>query len=75
MLDNKPSQPNKFRTKNWVKINDESQGTYIKNNQIRFETSMLKSYLRDYSDAYILVKRTIAVQKKQMQQQIMPLKR
>ena len=24
LLDNKPNQPTKFRTKNWVEINDES---------------------------------------------------
>ena len=27
LLDNTPNQPPKFRTKNWVKINDESRGT------------------------------------------------
>ena len=58
LLDNTPS---KFKTKNWVKINDEPQGTSIKNNQIRFETSVLISRLSDYSDAYILVKETITV--------------
>ena len=30
-------------------------------NKIKFKTSMLRSSLRDYSDAYILVKRNIAV--------------
>ena len=61
MLDNTSNQPPKFKTKNWVEINDESQGTYNKDNQIRFETSMLRSSLCDYSDAYILVKGTITV--------------
>ena len=28
LLDNKQNQPTKFRTKNWVEINDESRGTY-----------------------------------------------
>ena len=27
IIDNKPNQPTKFRTKNWVEINDESRGT------------------------------------------------
>ena len=27
LLDNTPNQPSKFKTKNCVKINDESQGT------------------------------------------------
>ena len=27
---NASNQPSKFRTRDWVEINDESQGTYIK---------------------------------------------
>ena len=27
LLGNTPNQPSKFRTKNWVKINDDSRGT------------------------------------------------
>ena len=61
MLDNTPNQPSKFRTKNWVEINDESRGTYNVNSQIKFKTTMVKSSLSDYSDAYILVKGTITV--------------
>ena len=58
---NKSNQPSKFRTKNWVEINDESRGTYNVNSQIKFKTAMLKSSSCDYSDAYILVKRTITI--------------
>ena len=58
---NKSNQPSKFRTKNWVEINDESRGTYNVNSQIKFKTTMLKSSLCDYSDAYILVKGTITI--------------
>ena len=36
LLDNTPNQPSKFRTKNWVEINDESRGTYNTNSQIKF---------------------------------------
>ena len=36
LLDNTPSQPSKFRTKSWVKVNDESRGTYNVNTQIKF---------------------------------------
>ena len=61
LLDNTPNQPNKFRTKYWVEINDESRGTYNTNSQIRFKTSLLRSSLCDYSNAYILVKGTITV--------------
>ena len=60
--DNKSNQPSKFRTKNWVEINDESRGTYNVNSQIKFKTTMLKSRLCDYSDAYILVKGTITIE-------------
>ena len=59
--DDKSNQPSKFRTRNWVEINDESRGAYNVNNQIKFKTTMLKSSLCDYSDAYILVKGTIKV--------------
>ena len=55
------NQPSKFRTRNWVVINDESRGAYNVNSQIKFKTTMLKSSLCDYSDAYILVKGTISV--------------
>ena len=58
MIEDVPNQPSKFRTKNWVEINDE---TYSVNSQIKFKTTMLKSSLCDYSDAYILVKGTITV--------------
>ena len=51
LLDNTPNQPTKFRTKNWVEINDDSRGTYNTNSQIKFKTSMLRSSLYDYSDA------------------------
>ena len=59
--DNKSNQPSKFRTKNWVEINDESRATYNVNSQVKFKTTMLKSSLCDYSDAYILVKGTITI--------------
>ena len=56
LLDNTPDQPPKFRTKNWVEINDESRGTYKVNSQIKFKTAILKLSLCDSRDAYILVK-------------------
>ena len=61
LIDDTSNQPSKFRTKNWVEINDESRGAYNVNSQIKFKTIMLKSSLCDYSDAYILVKGTISV--------------
>ena len=59
--DNTLNQPSKFRTRNWIEINDESRGLYNVNSQIKFKTTMLKSSLCDYSDAYILVNGTITV--------------
>ena len=59
--DDASNQPSKFKTRNWVEINDESRGAYNVNSQIKFKTTMLKSSLCDYSDAYILVKGTISV--------------
>ena len=56
LIDDPSNQPSKFRTKNCVEINDESRGTDNVNSQIKFKTTMLKSSLRDYSDAYILIK-------------------
>ena len=57
-LDGASNQPSKFRTKNWVEINDESRGTYT-GSDIKFKTTMLRSNLCDNADAYILVKWTI----------------
>ena len=61
MIDDTSNQLSKFRTKHLVEINDESRRTYNVNSQIKFKTTMLKSSLCDYSDAYILVKGTITI--------------
>ena len=61
LIDDTSNQPSKFRTKNWVEIKDESREAYNVNSQIKFKTTMLKSSLCDYSDAYILVKGTLSV--------------
>ena len=61
LLYTESNQPSKFRTRNWVEINDDIKGTYSPNKQIRFKTAMLRSSLCDYSDAYILVKGNITV--------------
>ena len=55
LLDDIANKPSKFRTRSWVEINDESLGNY-KNNNIKFKTSVIRSNLCDYSDAYIHVK-------------------
>ena len=61
LLNDESNKPSKFRTRNWIEINDESRGTYIVNKQIKFKTPMLRSSLYDYADAYILVKGNITV--------------
>ena len=43
LIDDASNQPSKFRTKNWVEINDGSRGTYNANSQIKFKITMLKS--------------------------------
>ena len=61
LLNDESNKLSKFRTRNWVEINDEARSTYSHNKQIKFKTSMLRSSLCDYSDAYIVVKRNITV--------------
>ena len=61
LLDNASYQPSKFRTKNWVEINDELKGSYGIGSDIKFKTIMLRCSLCDYVDACIIVKGTIAI--------------
>ena len=63
LLDNVSNQPSKFKTKNWVEINDDIRGAYSPNKKIRFKTAMLRSSLCDYSDAIrmYLLKENITV--------------
>ena len=61
LLDDASNKTSKFETKNWVEINDESRGTYNVGSEIKFKTTMLKSSLCDYGDAYILAKRKITL--------------
>ena len=53
----------KSATKEWYIIDSESKYNYSHNNPIKFFTSWLESSLCDYSDAYVLVTRKIAVKK------------
>ena len=58
--DNESEKLSKFVTREYIRVNSLSN-TYNENKSIRFKTSMLRSNLYDYSDAYILVKGTITV--------------
>ena len=61
LLNDKSGHPSKFKTRNLVEINDEARGTYSPNKQLKFKTSMLRSSLCNYKDAYILVKGNITI--------------
>ena len=60
LLESTSDNPSKFRTRNWVEINDESRGNYA-NSDIKFKTTMLRSNLFDCADTYILGKGTITI--------------
>ena len=52
-------EPLEIEDSKWIVVNDLSSSQYSVNINIRFETSVLRSDLCDYSDAYIVVKDTI----------------
>ena len=56
LLDSASNKPSKFKTRNWVEINDDIRGTYSTNKQIEFKTTMPRFWLCDYSYAYYLLK-------------------
>ena len=60
LLDDTTNQLSRFRTRSSIKLNNESKGKY-NNSNIGSKMSMLRSNLCDYSDAYILVKRTMKI--------------
>ena len=60
LLESTSDNLSKFRTRNWIEINDESRGNYA-NSDIRFKTTMLRSSLCDYADSYIFAKETITI--------------
>ena len=51
----------RFVTKIWIEVYDQAGGNYNVSKEIRIKTSMLRSDLCDFSDAYIVVKGTITV--------------
>ena len=53
------STVSKIVTKKWVERNNLSSDQYSVNTNIRFKTTLLRSYLCDYSDTYFIVKGTI----------------
>ena len=65
MLEQSDDDALNFQTKKWYIINDQNNGQYGRGNQndstIKFNTEIVKSYLVDYSDAYILATGDITV--------------
>ena len=64
LLGTTPNEMLRSITKKWVEVHEQSgdaNDRYKPNKPIRFKTSMLRSDLCDFSDAYIVVKGTITV--------------
>ena len=64
LLDTTSDNVPRFITKKWIEVHDQSgspEDRYKPSKQIRFKTSMLRSDLFDFSDAYIVVKGNIIV--------------
>ena len=53
-----------FFTKKWIEFYHQSEGNYNVNKDIKIKTSMSRSDLCDFSDAYIVAKGNITVTKK-----------
>ena len=54
----------RFVTKKWIEVYDQSEKNDNVNKEIRIKTPMLRSDLCNFSDAYIVVKGNITVNKK-----------
>ena len=66
LLDHKDEDDPRFETRKWYIINDHYNGNYSQGDDVRsivkFDTEIVKPFLCDYSDAYILVTGNIKVQ-------------
>ena len=61
LLNDASNKLSKFRTRNWIDINDDVKGAYSPDKQFRFRTATIRSSLCDYNDAYIFVKGNISI--------------
>ena len=52
----------RFVTKKWIEVYDQSEKNYSVDKEIRIETSIIRSELCDFSDAYIVVKGDITLE-------------
>ena len=64
LLSNIPEKVSRFVTKKWIEVPNQFGGPCNINKQIRFKTSIFQSDLCDYSDAYIAIKGTITVKRR-----------
>ena len=55
LLNGSDNNNSKFATRKWYTIDNESNGNYSQNDEIKFLIRSIESCLCDYSDAYILV--------------------
>ena len=63
LLGNMPDKGPRYITKKLIEVHDQSGGSYNIKKQARFKTSMLKSDLCDYAEAYVVVKGIITVER------------
>ena len=64
LLGNIPDKLPRFITKKWIEVYDQFGEAYNTSKQIRFKTSVLRSDLCDYNDAYIVVKGIVTVRER-----------
>ena len=66
LLDHKDEDDPRFETRKWYLVNDHNNGNYNQGDDVRyivkFDTEIVRPFLCDYSDAYILVTGNIKVQ-------------
>ena len=61
LLEGISNEISKFKARQWVEINNNLRVIYNINSQIKFKTTVLKSTLCDYSDAYIFAKGRVTI--------------
>ena len=66
LLDHKDEDDPRFETRKWYIVNDHNNGNYSQGDDVRsivkFDTEIVRPFLYDYSDAYILVTGNIKVE-------------
>ena len=55
LLNDTDNESSKFATRKWYVINNQNNGEYGEGSTIKFETKVIKPFLCNYSDAYVVV--------------------